>query len=136
VRSREMRRREARSLITWVIGAIVALFVLLATVEYVQWRAVAGLTVAFLGASYLFIRELRPVFPAWQYALQHPEGSFAPVGLRTSRGERFLVRILARLGSRDIMQMNPGEPKEVWLKAAGFGAIALGTLVQIIEVWP
>jgi hypothetical protein len=136
VRSHEARRREAYKLIVGEIGAVVVLFVVYAVVEYARWRAVVGLTVSFLGASYLFVRELQPIFVGWDYTLRHPEGSFSPIDpTRTPAVARLLIRALAQCSPADIATMVPSMLREVWLKAAGFGAIAVGTLVQIIASW-
>jgi hypothetical protein len=140
VRSREAHRREAWPLIAWEIAVVTILSMVYAAWSDPPWGAVLGVSSRFSGRELWAFQELRPTFSWWRQAWR-TDPSFEPI-LRyrgASRGLIAVMKGLARLGARDYPKpMDPElTPVRIALReAAGFGAIAVGTLVQIIAAWP
>ncbi len=137
-----VRRHRAKIIIAGKLGAVAILLFFYAMIEFVQWRAVGGLAAALFGFIYLTWRELRPHCNYWRDQLSTPERirSYRSQFRHRPRAWVF-IHILALLGARNpwvggIRAPAPGEAPGEWYRVLVFGAIVIGTLLQIIAVWP
>jgi hypothetical protein len=135
MRSREERRFETGLMSVGVITGVLILSTVYAVLWCPQWRTPLGLFRVFVGSGALLWREMRPVFNHWRYLANNPE---KPLDWEP-RGRRAVMRIGAWLGSRhyldEPLMPDPTTTFVLW-RAAGFLAIAVGTLLQIIAAWP
>jgi hypothetical protein len=135
VKSHEDRHFEAGIIAAGVIAVVIVLAAVYAKLWCPPWLAPLGLFVVSFGSVALLWREMRPVFNHWRYLAKHGE---KPLEWE-HRWRGALMWMGARLGSRHYldrpMMADPTTTNVLW-RGAGFLAITVGTVMQIIAVWP